>query len=468
MHAQYLTSRRALLRLIVMGAGGVLLTGCGHAAGSSAAAASSSRGTAQAASTSAEGHTTTSIVAPATSGTTAPAKLRMIWYSAADLPLKKKMIAIYHQHVPSTQVTVDLVPFAQYWTKLETMMASGTGYDVELMNGPNFLINATRHGILDLSSYVAASKLNVDQFPRWLRTLYTYQGHLYGLPERQATIALFYNKSLFDAIGVKTPDNTWTWQTYLDAAQKLTKTGSNGAPVQYGTVSSADDAQEDWFNWVFQNKGHVLDAKKQHLLLDQPAAIQAIQYLVDLVQKYKVAPLPSTMAQQSETQLFMAGKLAMMPGGPWNVGIFEPIKHFQWDIAPLPKGKQRACVIHGSAYCIGATTKYPEQTFQFIDWMATSKTANKMMVSDITPGTTWGAKEWAAATPPSNRKVFSDAIAYSHEYPATLYTNEWMDKVTKQLDLAWLGKQSVQTACQAATQQANAVLATEAAALKGH
>lgn len=449
-----------------MGAGGVLLTGCGNAAGSSAAVASSSRGTAQATSTSANGHTTTSTVAPAASGTTAPAKLRMIWYSAADLPLKKKMIAVYRQHVPSTQVTVELVPFAQYWTKLETLMASGTGYDVELMNGPNFLINVTRHGILDLSSYVAASKLSTDQFPPWLRKLYTYQEHLYGLPERQATIALFYNKSLFDAAGVKLPDNTWTWQTYLDAAQKLTKAGSDGTPTQYGTIS-ANNAQENWYNFVFQNKGHVLDANKQHLLLDQPAAVGAIQYLVDLVQKYKVAPQPTVMAQQSETQLFMAGKVAMMPGGPWNVGIFEPIKTFQWDIAPLPKGKQRACVIHGSAYCLGSSTKYAEQAFQFIDWMATSKTANKMMVDDITPGTTWGAQEWAAATPPSNRKAFSDAIAYSHEYPSTLYTNEWSDKVTKQLDLAWLGKQTVQAACQAATQQANAVLATEAAALKG-
>jgi multiple sugar transport system substrate-binding protein len=232
-------------------------------------------------------------------------------------------------------------------------------------------------------------------------------------------------------------------------------------------VSSADDAQEDWFNWVLQNGGEVLDAKKQHLLLDQPAAIGGIQFGVDLVQKYKVAPAPTALAQQSETQLFLAGKLAMMPGGPWNVNIFEPIKSFQWDIAQLPKGKQRACVIHASAFCVGRSSKFPEQAFAFIDWMTTSKEATKIMVDDTTPGTTWGAQEWAKATPPGNRQAFIEAIAYSQEYPATLYTNEWMAKVTAQLDLAWLGKITVPDACRMATEQANAVLATEASAMKG-
>ena len=60
--------------------------------------------------------------------------------------------------------------------------------------------------------------------------LYTYDGSYYEIPKDYDTIALWYNKTMFDAAGLSYPDATWTWDDLYNAAVKLTKKDGS----QYG------------------------------------------------------------------------------------------------------------------------------------------------------------------------------------------------------------------------------------------
>ena len=93
------------------------------------------------------------------------------------------------------------------------------------------------NAVLDLTSLINEDKkfsLN-GYFPATLKPL-TYNGHLYGLPVNWSTMVMFYNKTLFDKAGVKYPDESWTWDDFRAAAQKLT-IRENGRAVQYGAIA---------------------------------------------------------------------------------------------------------------------------------------------------------------------------------------------------------------------------------------
>ena len=86
------------------------------------------------------------------------------------------------------------------------------------------------------------------------------------------------------------PDNdTWTWNDLLDAAQKLTKPGETwgiqmGYGFEFSWINFLRSAGEDWIN-----------KEKTKTTLNTAGAVEAFQWLVDLVQQAQGAwPRPAT------------------------------------------------------------------------------------------------------------------------------------------------------------------------------
>ena len=100
----------------------------------------------------------------------------------------------------------------------------------------------------------------------------SYKDVQYGLPRDFDTIALFFNKDLFDAAGVDYPDDTWTWE-FRAAAEKLTNKdkGIWGAGMQTSW-------QENYYNFIWQNGGRLLNEDRTKCVVDEPAACEAFDY----------------------------------------------------------------------------------------------------------------------------------------------------------------------------------------------
>src|SRR5699024_2439900 len=102
--------------------------------------------------------------------------------------------------------------------------------------------------LLDLTDYIASSdKLEMDQYPQELKDFYTYDGKTYAIPKDRDTIALWYNKTMFDEVGLEYPNEDWTWDDYYEAAKKLTKEDG----TQYGTAMNPSGTQDGWYNIVY-------------------------------------------------------------------------------------------------------------------------------------------------------------------------------------------------------------------------
>ena len=66
--------------------------------------------------------------------------------------------------------------------------------------------------------------------------------------------------------------------------------------------------------------------------------------------------------------------------GRWWVPPYRNITKFEWDVAPLPKGKKRASVLLGLGHAVSSKTKHPEAAWKLAAFLAEEK-AQKLTAS---------------------------------------------------------------------------------------
>ena len=436
------------------------------AASSSTTASSSAAAVTTAASSSAAAQTS----APASSQSAAsPGKaqvtLQYLTWDPAGLKLEQeKLIPDFQKANPNIKVQGSYAPFAQYWQKLQTEGAAGTALDVFWMSVAYSWDFAQKGFSKDLTPLVNQAKIDMAQYYEGVFDILRYPtsaGDLYAFPSRWVISVLFYNKNIFDAAKEPYPDDTWDYNKVLEVAQKLTKSSSDPAKAQWGTLSSTSNTYFDSLVKAFG--GHVMDQNLNYTKcqLDQPKSIEAIQYAVDLVQKYHVAPSPTEL--QGQANPFLAGKVAMDIDGSYQMVGFQKATGFVYDIAIVPKGPALRSIYGGpDSISIGSKTKYPDESFQWVFYYC----GPSRPAASYTPGAvpiykpTAESPDWlkAMGNPPEHAKVILDSYPNIDGAEFGTKWEEWRNAMSNELSLAFLGKKPVPDAAAAATLAVNKVL----------
>lgn len=131
-----------------------------------------------------------------------PVTLRYMIWDQNQVPAMNQIITEFKKTHANIDVKVDVTPYDQYWTKLETAVTGGSAGDVFWMNGPNIVKYASNDVLLPIDDQISADKVDLKNYPDALVALYTVNGKHYALPKDFDTIGLWYNKQLFDAAGV--------------------------------------------------------------------------------------------------------------------------------------------------------------------------------------------------------------------------------------------------------------------------
>ena len=94
-----------------------------------------------------------------------------------------------------------------YENEMLDRLAEGQAPDVIMIN--NHWIPKHKNKLVSLDSQVFSPAKLVDFFPRAVEDDFVNQGAVYALPLYLDTLALFYNKNLFDQAGIVAPPKTW-------------------------------------------------------------------------------------------------------------------------------------------------------------------------------------------------------------------------------------------------------------------
>lgn len=380
-------------------------------------------------------------------------KLTYGFWDDAQRPAIEQQIAAFKQLHPNVSIEPQVVPWDDYWTKLQTGVAGGSTNDVFWINAASLPVYASQGALASIQSMVDDGSIDADAYPESLRSLYTFDGTVYGIPRDFDTIALFYNKGLFDAAGVEHPTADWTWDDLRAAAEKLTTADGS----QWGYASTLG-GQQNYYNLIKQNQGEILNADQTASMLGEPAACEALQFAGDFIADGLSPSVAVMQANDPHDILFPAGVIAMIFGGSWNSLTFSQSGQ-DIGVVPLPKGKTQASAIHGLANVVWTGSQNQCAAMEWVKYLA-SADAERILGSTgtVIPAMEGLQEEWVASLPNLDLKVFVDAVGYSFPVPNPLSGQEWSDDVDATLIEAWSGGIPRDEVCARVNDAANAAL----------
>ena len=205
---------------------------------------------------------------------------------------------------------------------------------------------------LDRFSGAGESELNREFFPTVLNQ-YRRDGALYALPVDAAPLMLFYDPRHFTNQGVPMPDVNWDWDDLVRNAVKLTTAKQDGTVARWGLI--AHGQRVFWALW--QNEATIVDMDTRQCRLPEPAAVEALQFVHDLLHKHRVSPL----AEMRDLWEYLRAT------PPAMLYDFPPMIHNQrnsFRMAALPRGKVSATPVRTHlGIGIAARTQRTEAAF---------------------------------------------------------------------------------------------------------
>lgn len=352
-----------------------------------------------------------------------PVTLSYAIWDEAQSPTMRKIADEFTKANPNVKVDIQVKPFAQYFTALQTAATGGQAPDVFWLNGPNIKLYAGNKQLAPLDEAIKQGGEDVGNYPKALVSTYTVDGKTYGLPKDFDTIGVWYNKALFDQAGVPYPAPGWTWDDYRATAKKLT----NPAKKTFGTVAPVN-SQAGWYNTIPSAGGEIISSDGKKSGFASPEAAKGVKFWVDLI-KDGSSPTVAQMAETKPTEMFRAGQVAMMWNGSWAAGDWGKVPALQGKlgVAPLPAGpKGSVSVIHGLANVVYAKSKAPETAKKFAVFLGGKKAADITAEDGAAiPAYKDAQKAWTESVPGANLNVFLDAREGSVPYPASKSTRTW-------------------------------------------
>jgi len=224
---------------------------------------------------------------------------------------------------------------------------------------------ADKGALLDISDQLAsdtespAAQLD-DYFPSVLQTA-QYDGKTYGLPWISQPVVLYYNPDLFAAAEVDPPDESWTWDTFKEAAATLTDPDKG----VYGTAFTGWPPIQ---MFIWQAGGEVISEDLSSSPIDSPEAIEAAEFYASIIYNEEYAPSEATIKEQGFGEMAKAGKVAMFFGGAaddLDYAHTKDPKNAVMKVALVPKGPaNRATFAYTASTVISADTENADAAYE--------------------------------------------------------------------------------------------------------
>ncbi len=255
------------------------------------------------------------------------------------IPIDKQIVAEFEKANPDIKVDHEIIPVAEYPTKLLTAFAAGSGPDI--FNQSSMLVAQYYNAhILAPIDYAAMGLANeaalTSQYSSGFDGI-RFQGKLYGIPTEVSNWACFANNAIWREAGLD-PDKDFpkTWEALPAVAEKLTQRDVNGVPRRRGFDFNWPNRATFWFmpnTMLHQLGATMIDEENYKATIDTPAARKVFHYFQDWANKYRLGG-----PQYTDTRTdFLGGRLATdCSFGIWGIPQMKAAK-IDWSVHPAPR-----------------------------------------------------------------------------------------------------------------------------------
>lgn len=411
-----------------------------------------------------------------------PITLRMtVWGAPEEVAAYKVAIKKFEEKYPNITVKLQHIA-ADYDTKLTTMVAGNDVPDIAQMESASIAFPLAEQGkFYNLQDFLSSDPdINAERLvPNISYSL--EPGNVIGLGPGPESFGLFYNEDIFKDAGLTPPpakaSEAWTWDEFVEVAKKLTidNKGRNAADPGFDpkNIKQFGVNFPTWWgsysNFIFSNGGDFVSEDGKSFALNQPAAVEALQKIADLINVHHVAPSPVQAKNiPAPNVALQTKKVAMAIDGQWvSAGLAQ--SKFNFNVGVLPIMQKPMTTVVSGMFSMFKSTKHPKEAWELMKALMDPEAS----IDLITAGT-WmpSYRDWYTDSAllakwtenlDSRPSGYKDAIVDvllndSHQTPTGYVKNfnKIMDIVNPALDKVWLGQQTAQEAMNSIAAKAQA------------
>ncbi len=263
------------------------------------------------------------------------------------------------------------------YTKLQNAIKAGSGapdvVQIEYYAFPQFaltdaFVDLSKYGFADLEDDYTASTWNSV----------TSGDAIYGLPQDSGPMALFYNKTVFDELGLAVPT---TWDEYAAAGEAI----HAADPTKYITNDIGDAGFATSMIWQAGGQPFRTSGTDVTIDLQDEGSKKWADTWNTMLDKDLLAPYGSWSDEWF--QALGNGSLATLVIGAWmpaNLESGAPDASGDWRVAPMPTydGSPASAENGGGGQAVTTQSKNPELAAGFLWWLNNSTESVDLFLSE--------------------------------------------------------------------------------------
>lgn len=296
-----------------------------------------------------------------------------------------------------TDVFVKMLSVSGIDQKLLLSTAGGNPPDVVGVWTHTVPVFAEKGALTPLDGYMKDAGIVEGDYIPAIWACCRHRGFTWALPATPASIALHWNKKMFEAAGLD-PDKPPTSIAELEAmGERLTvvelKRGGETVRVRFPELTEAEREAKDfkiiqlghspkepgwWLEmWGFWFGGVMWDGERA-VTAKSDANVEAFEWFADYSRKYGRRNLDTFGASfgnfSSPQNPFLNGQVAMIIQGPWMYNFIDQYSPgMEWGVAAFPsalgEGAPPVTVIESDVLVIPRGAAHPEEAFAFIKYV---------------------------------------------------------------------------------------------------
>ncbi|MBB4120197.1 extracellular solute-binding protein [Martelella radicis] len=268
-------------------------------------------------------------------------------------------------------------PYADYQTRIVAANMAGKGPDVmQLFYG--WLDKFVAGGLLQPlpADAFPHDQIESEFFP--IVTAMKRDGEYYGLPTAVRSLALFYNKKLFEENGLDPENPPQTLDELVAAGKAIAKFDDAGNMVTEGMTLDMAGQDHQWWREVLvrQFGGVPYEDDYRKVTYDSPEGTEALEFYTGLQMNEKIGQ--SGFMDEGQAA-FRAGKAGMTIDGTFRLGSFSQIEDFDWAVTELPANADGMRSNYSSYFANGIGAKVEGEELEAAEKFLTYLTSPEAM-----------------------------------------------------------------------------------------
>lgn len=309
-----------------------------------------------------------------------PVTIRFAWWGGESRH-KATVDAVnkFHEKYPYITVQTEYSGWSGYFEKLLTQFASKSAPDLVQLSYTSANEYVMRDQLYPLNDFINNNTLRTADLAKESFEMFKINDKYYAVPSGiMAQGYMVYNKDIFDKFKITYPGEGFTWDSYFEAARKLTKdTDGDGKTDLWGS-SDIFTLDSVFYKMIYEQGGKLFSDDLKKIAFNSPEGLKVWTLAKSLLDEGIIVPPEVTASNPPGVDDFANGRCAISM--TYNPALYESAK-FKWDVVKAPRATEKEInwIVPSMIYSISNDSKATTEACMLLDYILNDAEAGNIL-----------------------------------------------------------------------------------------